>query len=180
MEITKTVKQLLIINIVLFALTLFKSPLILNLVLWPLESGYFQVHQLITYMFLHGGVTHILFNMIGLVIFGSELEKEFGQSKFLKIYFLSGIVAGISHIFFIDSPVVGASGAVWGLMVMYTFINPDRIFHVYFFIPAKIKYIVSVLFILEIYSSFFINDVVAHIAHIGGALTGFTLYRFLK
>jgi membrane associated rhomboid family serine protease len=118
--------------------------------------------------------------MIGLAVFGPDIENRFGSSNFLKIYIISGILAGVSHILFIYNPVVGASGAVWSLMVMYALYNPERIFHIYFFIPAKIKYIVSVFFIIELYLSILGSDSVSHVAHIGGALTGFIFYRLNK
>lgn len=179
MELTKTVKQLLIINIVLFILTYLRLPIIGEFVLYS-NSNYFQPHQILTYMFLHSSITHIIFNMIGLVVFGPDIEKRFGSSKFLKIYLISGVLAGVFHILFIDNPVVGASGAVWSLMVMYALYNPENIFHIYFFIPAKIKYIVSAFFVIELYLSILGNDGVSHVAHIGGALTGFIFYRLNK
>lgn len=179
MEITKTVKQLLIINIVLFILTYFKLPIV-DFKLYS-SIDHFRVYQLVSYMFLHGDdLPHIIFNMIGLVVFGSDIERKFGSSNFLKIYLISGIVSGICHILFIDKPVLGASGAVWSLMVMYALYNPENIFHIYFFIPVKIKYIVSVFFIIELYLSVLGNDGTSHIAHIGGALMGFIFYRLNK
>ena len=182
MELTKTVKSLLLVNIALFLLTYLFSitqiPFIREFVLYSIKSEEFQVHQLLTYMFLHSSITHIVFNMIGLAVFGPEVERRFGSTKFLKIYLLSGAVAGLFHILFIDNPVVGASGAVWSLMVIYALFNPEHIFHIYFLIPAKIKYIVSVFFIIELYLAFVGNDGVSHIAHIGGAITGFMIYTF--
>lgn len=177
MELTKTVKQLLIANIVLFILTYIGLPIIGQLVLHPMA---FQFHQLITYMFLHSSITHIIFNMIGLLVFGPDIERKFGSSKFLKIYIVSGIIAGISHCLFIENPVVGASGAVWSLMVMYALYNPEHIFHIYFFIPAKIKYIVSIFLALEFYLFFLGNGGISHAAHIGGALAGFIFYKLNK
>ena len=87
-ELTKGVKQLLIINVVIFVLTYLNFPFIENFVLFPIQSGYFQPYQLLSYMFLHSSVTHIVFNMIGLLVFGPNIENKFGTSKFNKIYLI--------------------------------------------------------------------------------------------
>ena len=180
MQLTKVVKQILILNIIIFTISYlmseYKSTLIVDFVLFPIESGYFQPLQLLTYMFLHSSLAHILFNMIALVLFGPDVERRLGSSKFLKIYLLSGIFSGLSHLVFMNSPVVGASGAIWSIMIIYTLYNPNNIFNVYFIIPIKIKYIASFLFLMELYLSFN-NDGVSHIAHIGGAIFGFIAYK---
>ena len=89
-ELTKGVKQLLIINVVIFIFTYLKVPLIENFVLFPIQSGYFQPYQLLSYMFLHSSITHIIFNMLGLLVFGPNIENKFGTSKFIKIYLIMG------------------------------------------------------------------------------------------
>ena len=180
-ELTKGVKQLLVINIVLFAITYFlyalQIPFIENFVLFSIGSDYFQPHQLITYMFLHSSALHIVFNMLGLVTFGPELEKRFGTTKFLKLYLLIGVLSGLSHCILISNPVIGASGAIWGIMMMYALFNPNQILHLYFLIPAKVKYLVGVFFSIELYLTLVgSNDGVSHIAHVGGALSGLIIY----
>lgn len=180
-ELTKGVKQLLIINIVMFVITylLFslQMPFVENLILFPIQSGYFRPYQLITYMFLHSSLTHIIFNMIGLVVFGPNLENKFGTSKFVKMYLIMGIVSGIFNMLFLTNPVLGASGAVWGIMMMFALFNPNDLLYLYFIIPVKAKYIIGVFFIIELYLSLMgSNDGISHVAHVGGALTGMCIY----
>ena len=121
----------------------------------------------------------MVLNMWSLWIFGDNIEDQLGSIKFLVFYFLCGLVAALTHSVLnpmSEVPVVGASGAVWSLMAMYALYYPERVFNIYFVIPAKIKYIVGIYFIIEVILALSSNDGVSHIAHIGGALTGFIVY----
>ena len=146
----------------------------------------FAVWQLVTYMFLHGGVLHILINMFVLWMFGAELERYWGSKQFLKFYFICGIGAGIiqilvSVVFFpvnMAVPVVGASGAIYGLLIAFALLFPNReIFLLLFFIlpvRMKAKYLIMVFAGLALFSGIFGSDAgVAHFAHLGGMLVGF-------
>ena len=180
-ELTKGVKNILIINVICFALTylLFSTqvPFFEHFVLYSARSEYFQPFQLLNYMFLHSSYLHIIFNMIGLIVFGSDVERRFGTTNFIKVYLSMGVVAGLFNMFLIPNPVLGASGAIWGLMALYALFNPNNIFYIYFLIPAKVKYIIGVFFSIELYLSIMgSNDGVSHIAHVGGALTGLLIY----
>lgn len=175
---TNIVRNILIANIVMFALTYIIPLLIQGLILYP--DSNFNPIQLVTYMFLHGSIIHILFNMIGLVVFGPELERTYGSDTFLSVYIFSGIISGATHLMFMNSPVVGASGSIWSLMVIYALNKPNQIFYVYFIIPAKIKYIVGLFLIFEVYSALFVNDSVSHFGHLGGAVSGFIFYMLNK
>src|SRR5579883_3066552 len=101
--------------------------------LWPIGSGYFFFLQPITYMFLHGGFTHLLFNMIALIIFGPALEMTWGSQKTLVYYTLCGLGGGAAHILispFIGAgagPLVGASGAIFGLLVAFGMMFPNQV-----------------------------------------------------
>jgi membrane associated rhomboid family serine protease len=114
--------------------------------------------------------------MLCLITFGLDLERRFGTIKFLKIYLLMGVIAGLFHILTTPNPVMGASGAVWGVMMIYALFNPNTILNLYFLIPVKVKYIVGVFFSIEFYLSIMGNDSVSHVAHVGGALTGAIIY----
>jgi membrane associated rhomboid family serine protease len=115
--------------------------------------------------------------MLGLITFGPDIEERFGSKKFLQYYLIMGIVSGLCHSILITNPVLGASGAVWGVMMMYALFNPNTILHLYFLIPVKVKYIVGVFFTIELYLALVgSNDGVSHIAHVGGALTGMIIY----
>jgi membrane associated rhomboid family serine protease len=180
-NLTPAVKQLLRINVIVFILTYFlyalKISFVENFILFNVGSQYFQPYQLVTYMFLHSSALHIVFNMLGLVTFGPDIEERFGSKKFLQYYLVMGVVSGLCHALFITNPVLGASGAIWGIMMLYALFNPNTILHLYFLIPVKVKYIVSVFFSIELLLALTgSNDGVSHIAHVGGALTGVIIY----
>ncbi len=138
----------------------------------------FQIWQLVTYQFMHGDFSHIFFNMFMLWMFGMEIEHVMGSKKFLIFYLLSGIGAGLLQLFL--SPVltgamgvtIGASGAVYGVMIAFGMTFPDRYVFIYFLLPIKAKYLIAILMVFEFMA---VNDpsLVAHLAHIGGAVTAF-------
>lgn len=191
------IKNLLIINGAVFFLQLLMNTLTFNgLPAWYIvykwfalnpiggvdpagNSFNFQIWQLITYQFMHGGFSHILFNMFGLWMFGMEIENTWGSKKFLYYYLLSGIGAGLAHLFI--SPLlgggyaytIGASGAVYGVLIAFALMFPNRYIFLYFFIPIKAKYLITFLIIMEFMLVDSANSGVAHLAHLGGALTGF-------
>lgn len=132
--------------------------------------------QLGTYLFLHGGFFHILFNMLALWMFGSELEWLWGTRRFVRFYFITGVGAAIcSTIVAANStiPIIGASGAIYGILAAYGILFPDRILLLYFVIPIKAKYFVLILGALAFWSSLSATGGgVAHMAHLGGMLFG--------
>lgn len=146
----------------------------------------FQVWQLVTYQFMHGGFGHILFNMFALWMFGMEIENMFGGKKFLIFYLTAGVVAGIFHL--ILSPMIagtvaytiGASGAVYGVLIAFALFFPNRYIFLWFLIPVKTKYLIGFLIITEFLFVDSAGSNVAHIAHLGGALAGFLFIMFDK
>ena len=187
------IKNLLIINVIVFLVTMLAQEVAIdntNIITWkdiifrwfalnPLGEGYnFQVWQLITYQFLHGGFSHILFNMIGLWMFGIEIENIWGSRKFLYFYLLCGVVAGLFNLFLspllggVPLPTVGASGAIYGVLIAFGLFFPNRYIFLYFFIPVKAKYLIGFFVIFEF---LMVNsgDNIARLAHLGGALAGF-------
>ena len=138
----------------------------------------FYPWQLVSYQFMHGSFTHILFNMFMLWMFGMEIEHIMGSKKFLLFYLLCGVGAGLLQILLSPAlsdslaPTIGASGAVYGVMIAFAMFFPDRYVFIYFLIPIKAKYLIAILVVFEFLS---VNEpsVVAHLAHIGGAITGF-------
>jgi membrane associated rhomboid family serine protease len=147
------------------------------------------VWQLGTYMFLHGGVFHILFNMLALWMFGTELERIWGTRYFLKFYFVTGIGAGILTVLFsllpfsasqqlYGSNVIGASGAIYGLLLAYALYFPDRPIYAYLVFPIPAKYFVLIMGVLAFYASVSgANGGVANATHLGGLLVA---YLYLK
>jgi membrane associated rhomboid family serine protease len=154
--------------------------------------GQGMIWQPITYMFLHGGLFHLLFNMFALWMFGSELEYLWGTRRWVKYYFLTGIGAGLTSILFaygalqmnigdpraIYIPTVGASGAIYGLLLAFGLTFPNRPILLYFLFPIPARIFVLIFGAIEFISSFsYANDGVSHIAHLGGMVFG---YIFLK
>ena len=144
--------------------------------LLPLGSG-FEVWQLFTYMFMHAGFSHLFFNMLALWMFGMELENTWGSRKFFTYYLVCGLGAGLANLlvaplFTAVGPTVGASGAIYGVLLAFGLIFPDRLIFVYFFVPLKAKYFVILYMIIE-FVSVGSTDGIAHFAHLGGAIVGF-------
>lgn len=179
-QIPVVVKNILIINIVLFAakwLLADKIELDRYLDLFPIGHPYFKPHQFITYMFMHADMLHIFFNMIGLYMFGSILEGIWGPKRFINYYILCGLGAaalqlGISYFNDQFTILLGASGAVFGLLVAFAMMFPNTELYLYFAIPIKAKYLVIGYGLFELYNGFFSYDNIAHFAHLGGLAVG--------
>jgi membrane associated rhomboid family serine protease len=145
--------------------------------LYPIGSG-FAVWQLVTYMFLHGGFMHLFFNMFALWMFGMELENLWGSRKFFWYYMACGIGAGLSNLFIAPlfapvGPTVGASGAVYGVLIAFGVLFPDRPIFIFFLLPIRARYFVLLYIFLEIYAGVTgTSDGFAHFAHLGGATVG--------
>jgi membrane associated rhomboid family serine protease len=149
------------------------------LALWPLRMNFYP-WQLVTYMFLHGGFMHLLFNMFALWMFGMELENVWGSRKFLLYYTICGVGAGISNLLIgplfegVAGPTVGASGAIYGVLIAFGMMFPDRPIFVYFLLPIRARYFVLIYIGIELfYGVTGTADHVAHFAHLGGAAVGF-------
>lgn len=137
---------------------------------------HFAVWQLATYMFLHGGFLHVAFNMFALWMFGSQLEQTWGTKKFIRYYFVTGVGAGLINVAFNHGshiPTIGASGAVFGLLLAYGVTFPNNLILLYFFIPVRAKYFVMIFAALEfLMARSYTQDGVAHFAHLGGMAIG--------
>jgi hypothetical protein len=135
---------------------------------------------------MHGGFSHILFNMFALWMFGSSIENVFGSKKFLIFYLLAGISAGLLHLFFspllggVPALTIGASGSVYGVLIAYALFFPDNLIFLYFLIPVKAKYLIGFLIVIEFLAVDSASSGVAHLAHLGGALFGFLFIMFDK
>lgn len=140
------------------------------------------VWQLATYMFLHGGVFHLVFNMLVLWMFGSQLEASWGTRAFLRYFFVCGIAAGVTTWLIPlgpDVPTVGSSGAVYGLILAYGMLFPDSVVYLYFLFPIRAKYLALILGGVEFLSSLAQSgDGVAHFTHLGGLAAGYVYLRF--
>lgn len=138
----------------------------------------FYPWQLVTYMFLHGGFFHLLLNMLALWMFGAELENTWGQKRFLTYYMLCGVGAGVCNLliaplFTTVGPTVGASGAIYGILVAFGYLFPNRNIYIYGLIPVKAKYLVILYMLIELFSvAGGSNSGIAHMAHLGGGVIG--------
>jgi len=181
--IPPAIKNIVFINAIIFLMQILNTSLgrliINNFALNPPDVIYrFHIWQLVTYLFLHGGFWHIFFNMFILWMFGSELEREWGTKEFLKYYFITGIGAGVFNLLLSNAPTIGASGAVYGVMLAYALRYPDRLVYIYFLFPVKVKYLMGFLFLVSFFSTFGSSgDGIAHAAHLGGIIVGFVYLK---
>ena len=232
--LTPAVRSLLIANAIVFAVRLLLPSvgdrMVTWLAFWFPRHDNFAWWQVVTYMFMHGGLTHIIFNMFGLVSFGTLLERQWGTRRFLIFYFLCGIGAGLIHTAvswgefqviqnrlaesgmsvpgiesilhtgrygmpgtdpnaekaivqlyrIYASPMLGASGAIYGILVAFGLLYPNaRLALLFVPVPVAAKYVIPVLLALDLFSGVtgfsLFGGGIAHFAHLGGALIGFVL-----
>ena len=152
------------------------STFISDLMLW----------QPFTYMFLHApfyssvGISHILLNMLGLWVFGRELEQAWGKTHFLKYYFITGVGSGlITYLFQIgsDNPVIGASGAVYGVLLAYGVSYPNRMLYIWGIIPVKSMWLVIIMGSIAFFGVLGNADGISHVTHISGMVIGYFLLK---
>ena len=139
-----------------------------------------MIWQPFTYLFFHGGIWHVLINMFVLWMFGSELERLWGKSHFLKFYFVTGVGSGLLTMFFsLESitPIVGASGAVYGVLLAYGLTYPNRQIYLYGIIPIKSIWFVIGIGMIAFMSSFNNISQVSHITHLSGMLIGYLMLK---
>jgi membrane associated rhomboid family serine protease len=137
----------------------------------------FFVWQLATYIFLHGGLMHLIVNMFGLWMFGSPMERRWGTPFFVRYFFITGIGAGLLSVLVepgATGPTIGASGAIYGVLLAYGITFPNETLLLYFVLPVKAKYVVAGLGIWSFLSALASpGSPIAHMAHLGGMVIGF-------
>lgn len=184
--LTPAVKHLLIINTICFlaAVVLERRGIYLNglLGLWPLGSGWFRVWQPLTYMFMHGGPSHLLINMFMLWMFGNAMENYWGTRRFVFFYMVCGIGAGLLYMLLPTAGLtVGASGAIYGLLLAFGMTFPNEYVYLYFLVPIKCKWMIIGMVVLELVEGIFFSfDGIAHFAHLGGMLVGLLLILYWR
>lgn len=232
-RLTEAVKHILIINVILFLATqLYGDQMYQWLSLWFPQNGNFQWWQVVSHMFMHGNLMHILFNMYALWAFGTPLERVWGRNKFLFFYFSAGLGSamlhtGVNYYLFSEglnalvnagmteqqvldiisrgqyspswyniadrsiienflsaynTPVVGASGAIYGILVAFAFMYSEaKLMLIFLPVPIKAKYFVPALLAIDLFFGIGnVNTGIAHFAHIGGALIGFIMMWYWK
>lgn len=204
--VTPAIKILIAVNVVAFVATILMPAITLRLGLRPADVlGQLQIWQPITYMFLHAGFFHILFNMLTLWMFGVELERMWGSRFFTKFYFVSGIGAALTTLLLSFVPgsfgnelyyslTVGASGAIYGVLLAYALYFPNRPIYMYLLFPIPAKYFVMIMGGISLLSSLSEpGSGIAHTTHLGGLVAAYIYlkgtrvhllsemqYRFLK
>jgi len=179
------VSQIIIANVGAFFIFLMAPRFVTNYFglkpAWTLSKLF--LWQPLTYMFVHGGFWHIFINMFILWMFGKELETIWGKKEFFKYYFITGIGSGlITLIFSLGSPipVVGASGAIYGLLVAFGMMFPSRKIYLWFLFPIEAKYLVIIMGLITFFSTLTgQSGGISHLTHLGGLLIGF-LYMYFK
>lgn len=180
------VKNLLIINIIIFLATMVLEKYGYNNItsmcaLNAIPTGQFRLWQLVTYMFMHANWSHILFNMFALWMFGYVLENYWGSRRFLFYYLFCGIGAGLCNLLVPGWYLtVGASGAVYGILLAFGMMFPNERIYLYFLMPIKAKWFVIGYAAIELFEGFFHADGVAHFAHLGGMLFGLLLILYWR
>ncbi len=178
------IRVILSINLVVFALallgSLFRSDTLQEMVytLALLPDRYTEVWRLLTYAFVHVSPMHFLFNMLMFWMFGQEVCEWLGEKAFTALYVFSGVFAALFSIPFYltglmgNAVIIGASGALFGVMVAYARLFPERVLLIFFVIPMRIKYAIWVFIAIDL---LMVNsgDSVAHLTHLGGVLAGF-------
>jgi membrane associated rhomboid family serine protease len=154
--------------------------------LWPVASGLFMPWQVLSYAFLHGGVFHLFFNMLGLWMFGSELERIWGQQRYWQ-FLLAGVLAAAAAQLLVTaatqsiSATVGASGGLFALLLAFGMMFPNRIIMPLFPpIPMKARTFVIVFGAIELGMGLMNTGGVAHFAHLGGMVGGFLMIRYWR
>jgi rhomboid family protein len=175
-RLTPWVKRLIIANGVVFLATLVIDPLFIYR--W---FGFYPSRVLLqpwgalTYMFVHAGFWHVFINMLMLFFFGPPLESRWGSQEFIKFYLIAGLGGvALSYIFAPNAAIIGASAAVYGVMLAFAMTWPDALIYIWGIFPVKAKWLLAFLFVVTFYSAFGGSaNGVANFAHLGGLLTGF-------
>jgi membrane associated rhomboid family serine protease len=178
-------KLLMLACTAVFCLQVF-LPLERFLALWPLSSGLFLPWQVVSYAFLHGGMFHLFFNMLGLWMFGSELERLWGRNRY-AYFLLAGVLAAAVAQLLVTAatgsmaPTVGASGGLFALLLAFGMLFPNRVIMPLFPpIPMKARTFVIVFGVIELVLGLMDRGGVAHFAHLGGMVGGYLMIRYWR
>ena len=175
---TPWVRRLLVANIAMLFVTRFSPELGYQLSYIPALVLY-RPWTMITYMFLHAGWMHLIFNMIDLYFFGPRLEDRLGGGRFLVLYFICGVIGALLTTPFTPYVrMVGASGAVFGVLMGFAMYWPRQVIHLFGVVPIEARVLVAVLAVVSLYSGWQGGGNVAHFAHLGGFLGGFLYLKW--
>jgi membrane associated rhomboid family serine protease len=172
--LTSWVKRLLIANTVVYLASVLVIPNAIRFFALQPDTILTRPWTLLTYMFVHGSFGHLFFNMLALFFFGSPLEDRWGSRNFIKFYLICGLGgAALAFPFAYHGMVLGASGAVYGIMLAFALNWPDQPIYVFGIFPLKAKYLIGIMFAFSLLSTVSpTGDGVAHFAHLGGIIAG--------
>ncbi len=187
------IKNLLIINVLVYLVTSFTTAPIeefmtINFALFHWDSPFFKPWQFVTHMFMHANFAHLFFNMFALWMFGNVIENIMGSRRFIIFYLVCGVGAALCYLLVLslgtpalNVPMVGASGAVYGILFAFGYLLPNAMVFLFIF-PMRAKYLVAIYAVIELVEGLSNNpsDPVAHFAHLGGMLFAFLLLRMWK
>ena len=175
------VNQIIVINVIIYVIEviLARTAFIEIFGLTPrlvVTRGW--IWQIVTYLFLHGSLWHLILNMFIIWMFGSPLESVWGSNRFLNYYFLCGFGgAALSFLFSFNTTVIGASGAGYGILLAYAILFPYNEIYVWGLLPVRARTLVIFMTIIEFAYGFSGRDGIAHFAHLGGMAAGFFYLR---
>jgi membrane associated rhomboid family serine protease len=173
---TPWVTRLIVANVVMFLLQEVLPPQIVNLLIFHPDVLLVRPWTPITYMFLHGGLWHLFFNMLGLYFFGPTLESRLGSRHFIFLYFASGI-SGAALTFLMPAPIIGASGGVFGVFLGFAYFWPRQRIMIWGIIPVEAWLLVAIMTAVSIFQ---IGEGVAHFAHLGGYVGAFLYLKVME
>jgi membrane associated rhomboid family serine protease len=189
--ISTALKALIGANVAMFLVQELAPSVQVGLWLVPADVFGLQIWRLASYMFLHGGLFHLLFNMLALWMIGGELERIWKPPYFLKFYFVTGVgAAALTSVFSLlpfgfaaqlyDARIIGASGAIYGLLLAYAIYFPHRPIYMYFLFPIPAKYFVMILGAIQLYASTAVMSGVASATHLFGLLVGYLMLKSVR
>lgn len=177
---TTWVKRLIIANVVMFVLTTMVAPQLQGMLLLVPALIPMRPWTVITYMFLHAGIMHLAFNMIGLFFFGPRLEARLGSKHFLGLYFVSGAVAAVASLMTPFVPIVGASGGVFGVLLAFALYWPRERIYIWGILPIEARWLVIIMTAVSLYGGIAGGGRLAHFAHLGGFLGGWLYLKLFE
>ncbi len=171
------IPAIIAVDIAVFCLTYFLFPrLMYRLAMIPSAVLYGHAYwQFATYMFCHGGIWHLLMNMLALYMFGMPVARQIGSNEFLLFYLLTGIAAGIMSFFSywaagINAVLIGASGAIYGVMLLFSVFYPRSVVYVFGVIPVRAPLLIVIYFLIEFMGSMSMRGSIAHATHLWGLI----------
>lgn len=173
---TPWVTRLIVANVLMFLLQQVVDPAVLNLLVFHPQRLLSTPWSPVTYMFLHGGIWHLFFNMLGLYFFGPALESRLGSRHFIFLYFASGLT-GAALTFLNPAPIIGASGGVFGVFFGFAYFWPRQRILIWGIIPVEAWLLVAIMTVVSLMQ---IGEGIAHFAHLGGYVGAFLYLKIME